>query len=169
MNWRSSLATTTTEPRADDRLALRAAEQTVLVTEVAAFAETLREPTTRARYAELLAAVQEGVVPSPLVGALEAFLELVLPLPRIRREHGPEGARALSALFGRTPRGTALKEAAAEVNAALAAFRGQTLESVSFSPTPGGHNLAIETAGGRLAITIDRAGVRVDRLDVAGI
>lgn len=163
------MATTMTEPRTADDLALRPAEQTVLAIEVAAFAESLREPTTRARYAELLAAVQAGTVPGALVGALEAFLELVLPTPRIRREHGPEGSHALSALFGRTPHGAALKEAAAEVNTALSAFRGQTLEAISFSPTPAGHNLVVETTGGRLAIVIDRAGVRVERLDIAGI
>lgn len=163
------MATTTTEPRADERLALRPAEQRVLVTEVAAFAETLREPTTQARYAELLAAVQAGTVSAPLVGALEAFLELVLPTARIRREYGPEGARALRSLFARTPRGTELQEAATEVNEALAAFRGQAVEAIAFTPTPGGHDLVIETTGGRLAITIDRAGVRVERFDVAGI
>lgn len=108
-------------------------------------------------------------MPAALVPALEAFLELVLPTPRIRREHGPEGARALSALFGRTPRGIELREAAEEVNAALAAFRGQALEAIAFSPTPGGHHLVIETAGGRLALAIDRAGVRVERFDVAGL
>jgi hypothetical protein len=163
------LATTTTEPQADLGFTLRPAEQAVLVVEVAAFAETLREPVTRARYHELLTAVEAGTVPSGLVPALEAILDLVLPAPHIRREHGPEGARALSALFSRTPRGIALRETAAEVNDALAAFRGQTVETIAFSPTPGGHDLVIETTGGRLAITIDRAGVRVERFDVAGI
>ena len=141
----------------------------MLMAEVAAFAETLREPTTRGRYTELLAEIEAGSVHAPLISALEAFLELVLPTQRIRREHGTEGARALSALFSRTPRGAALKEAAAEVNTALAAFRGQSLEAIAFSATPGGHTLTIETAAGRLALTIDRAGVRIDRLEVAGI
>jgi len=162
------LATTTTESHAD-ALALRPAEQAVLTAEVAASAEPRPEPTTRARYGELLEAGAAGSVPVTLVPALEAFLELVLPTQRIRRDHGPEGARALSALFGRTPRGIELREAAEEVNAALATFRGQTLEAIAFSPTPGGHQLVIETAGGRLALAIDRAGVRVERYDVAGI
>lgn len=163
------MATLTTEPRAQDALAIKPAERVVLAAEVTAFAETLRDPETRARYAQLLDAVQAGGVPPTLVPALEAFLELVLPTQRIRRDHGPEGARALSALFGRTPRGTQLKEAAEGVNEALTAFRGQALESIAFSPTPGGHHLVIETAGGRLELTIDRAGVRVERFDVAGI
>ena len=163
------MATITTEPRTGDGIALTPAEQVVLTTEVAAFAETLREPVTRARYGELLEAVQEGAVPATLIPALEAFLELVLPTQRVRRDHGPEGARALSALFSRTPRGIELRDAAEGVNEALAAFRGQVLELIAFAPTPGGHQLVVETAGGRLALTIDRAGVRVERFDVAGI
>ena len=39
----------------------------------------------------------------------------------------------------------------------IPALRGQSLEAIAFSPTPGGHQLVIETTGGRLALAIDRA------------
>jgi hypothetical protein len=146
-------------------LELSAAEREVLAEEVEAFARTLKDPDTRERYARLSAAVQQGTVPPHLVGFLETMLELVLQTQRVRRQHGPEAEQALLRLFHRTPRGAALAQAARDVNAALAALRGQTLESLTFTPTPRGHSLVIDTTHCSLTLAIDRAGVRVERLE----
>jgi hypothetical protein len=44
-------------------------------------------------------------------------------------------------------------------------LRGHVLESLTFSPTPRGHNLVIDTAHCSLTLAIDRAGVRVERME----
>jgi hypothetical protein len=147
-------------------LELQPAEQEVLAEEAEAFTRTLKDPDARERYARLAQAAREGAVPPALVGSLEAMLELVLQTQRIRRLYGPEMERALSDLFYRTPRGVALKRTAREVNRALQTLRGQTLDSLSFSPTPGGQRLVVETGNCQVALTIDLSGVRIDRLDL---
>jgi hypothetical protein len=156
---------TVAEPQAAD-LVLKPNEREILLAEIAAFAARLSEPASRARYRQLGAAVEDGSVPPELIRFLETLLELLLPTQRIRREHGPEADRALSALFYRTPRGAALKTSADEVNRALTALQGQKLEGLSFTPSPSGQTLAIDTAQCRLTLKIDRTGVRVERVEV---
>ena len=146
-------------------LELSPAEREVLAEEVDVFARTLKDPDTRERYAQLGAAVQQGTVPADLVGFLETMLELLLQTQRVRRQHGPDAEQALLRLFHRTPRGAALAQAAREVNAALTALHGHTLESLTFTPTPRGHNLVIDTTHCSLMLAIDRAGVRVERME----
>ena len=160
--------TTPTVAEADTAgpLAIKPIEQQVLAIEIPAFLERLVDPDTRAHYQNLERAVADGSVPLRLVGFLETLLELLLPTQRVRRQHGPEAERALSALFYRTPRGTGMKASADEVNKALTALQGQTLEAVTFSPNPSGQTLAIDTAQCRLTLKIDRTGVRVERLEV---
>ena len=144
---------------------LSSAEREVLAEEVDVFARTLKDPDTRERYAQLGAAVQQGTVPLHLVGFLETMLELVLQTQRVRRQHGPDAEQALLRLFHRTPRGAALAQAAREVNAALEALHGHSLESLTFTPTPRGHNLVVDTQHCSLTLAIDRAGVRVERME----
>lgn len=147
---------------------LDATERELVEAEVATFAATRADPETRRRYTELAVAVASGTVPAGLVDALETLLELLLSTGRARREHGPAGEAALQRLFGRMPRGAALKAAAAEVNGALTALQGQALEKVTFAPTPRGHSLVIATGAYELTLAIDRAGVRVERVETGG-
>ena len=154
-----------TDVRPEAKLELSAGEREVLAEEVGAFAGTLKDPDIRERYAQLGAAVQQGTVPPDLVSLLETMLELVLQTQRVRRQHGPEAEQALLRLFHRTPRGAALAQAARDVNAALEALHGHTLESLTFTPTPRGHSLVIDTAHCSLTLAIDRAGVRVERME----
>jgi hypothetical protein len=161
--------TTATETAPTEDLALSPTEQAVLVEEIQPFAETLGDPALRARYAELQAAAQTGRVPAELTGLASALAELLLQTQRVRRRHGPEGERALTALYYRTPRGAALVQSAREVSAALTALHGLVLEEISFSATPGGQRLRITTAQGQLELAIDRAGVRVERVDLGSV
>jgi hypothetical protein len=158
--------TTTADAPPADGLTLSPAEQAVLTSEIVPFAATLRDPALRERYGLLHAAVATGSVPADLVGLVEALAELLLQTQRVRRQHGPEAERALAALYYRTPRGASLTRSAAEVNQALAALRGQVLEELVFSPTPGGQRLRITTEQGQLEVLIDRAGVRVERVEL---
>ena len=149
-------------------LVLEPAEQAVLVEEVRPFAEALGDPAARRRYDRLDAAVRSGVVPEALVPPLEAMLELVLQTQRVRRRHGPEAEQALVGLLARTPRGLASRQATRAVNQGLRALAGQRIRSISFSPTPGGQRLILETDACQVALTIDRAGVRLERAEVGG-
>jgi hypothetical protein len=158
--------TTATETQPAEDLALTPTEQAVLVEEILPFAETLGDPGLRARYVELHAAAEAGRVPAELTGLASALAELLLQTQRVRRRHGPEGERALTALYYRTPRGAALVQSAREVSAALTALRGQVLEDLTFTPAPGAQRLRITTVQGQLEIIIDRAGVRVERVDL---
>jgi hypothetical protein len=150
-------------------LTLQPEEQAVLEQEVAPFAETLRDPALRARYLELAGAVATGQVPAALVGLIEALAELVLQAPTARRRHGPEAVRVLTALYYRTPRGRALKQSAEEVNEALTVLHGQVLQELSFAPTIGGQRLSMTTPQGRFDLVIDRAGVRVERVELGSV
>jgi hypothetical protein len=163
------LVTTTAADTTTADLTLAPAEQAVLAAVIGPFAETLRDPHLRERYALLAEAVQAGAVPADALGLVEALAELLLPTQRVRREHGPEAERALAAVYDRTPRGEARRQAAREVNEALAALEGQTLAGLRFSATPAGHRLVVTTDRGQLQLTIDRAGVRVESVDLGSV
>jgi hypothetical protein len=150
-------------------LVLQPEEQAVLIDEVGPFADTLRDPGLRARYQDLARAVEAGQVPADLVGLVEALAELVLPTQRLRRRHGPEAERVLTALYHRTPLGQARRAATQEVNDALMVLHGQTLQEIVFAPTIGGQRLSLTTPQGRLDIVIDRGGVRVERVELGSV
>ncbi|MFN8635563.1 MAG: hypothetical protein U0893_17085 [Chloroflexota bacterium] len=149
-------------------LELLPAEQEILREDVPAFARTLKDPTSRERYAALGEAVESGSVPAELMGALETMLELALQTRAVRRRHGPDAERALSDLFFRTDRGSALRQAARDVNRALEALVGQNIENISVSAAPGRHTISINTDRAHLTLSIDRGGIQVDRVEVGG-
>lgn len=149
-------------------LELSPAEQEILLQDVPAFARTLKDPASRERYAALAEAVEDGVVSSALLPALEAMLELALQTKAIRRRHGPDAERALTDLFFRTGRGAAQRQAAREVTRALEALAGQTIEKISVSAGPGRHTISINTDRAHLTLSVDRGGIQVDRVEVGG-
>lgn len=155
-----------TEAAPAPELTLDETERAALNEEIEGFAQSLADPRLRARYGELREAAAQGAVPADLVGLLEAMLELILPTGQVRRRQGHEADVALVRLAQRLPRGAALKEAAREVNEALAILRGQTLDGISFTPTQRGHTLSIDTDRCSLSIVIDRSGVRVERVEL---
>jgi hypothetical protein len=158
----------TTEATTEAGLELRPAEREVLADEVPIFARTLKDPDARARYEELGRAAQAGAVPPELVRSLEAVLELLLQTQRVRLRHGPEAESAVSEVFYRTPRGAGLRQAAREVNRALEALRGQTLEKITVMSGPGRHTLVILSDRCQVTLKLDGAGARVDKLEVGG-
>jgi hypothetical protein len=149
-------------------LELQPTEQEILVQDVPAFARTLKDPAAQARYAALAEAVATGSVPAELRGPLETMLELALQTQAIRRRHGPDAERALSDLFFRTERGAAQRQAARDVTRALEALVGQTVEKIAVTAAPGRHVIAINTDRAHLTLSVNRGGVRVDRVEVGG-
>lgn len=158
----------TTEIEGRAGLTIRPDERALLGEQVAEFAETLTEPAARERYFALAEAVDQGEVPPDLAGPLAALLDLLLQTGRVRQQRGPEAEQALTAVYYRTARGAGLRQAAQAVNRALAVLGGQTLAGLSLSAGPGRYTLVIETDRCRLALRLDAAGARLDRLEVSG-
>ena len=74
----------------------------MLEQEIVPFAETLRDPAARERYLELDGPSALASFRAAMAKPVEAMLEFVLQTRRMRRRHGPEGERALMALYYRT-------------------------------------------------------------------
>ena len=131
----------------------------MLAGDAAAFARALSDPAARSRYERLASAAASGTVPDELVPALETMLELVFEKGR------PSNPAILQAIFAKTQRGQQQSSAAREVNQALRALRGQTLQELRLSAGPSRHTLVVETDRCRLTLELDSAGARVASLE----
>ena len=133
-----------------------------LAGEAAALSEAVADPVARAGYASLSRALVLGEIDDPLLPPLERLLELTLRTGRVRRLHGPHAEAAAVRLYHTTSAGRALGTVLAEVNAALAALRGRSLEGITFaSKGPGAYGLVIQTADAQLSLEIGPEGVAV--------
>lgn len=142
-------------------------ERELLLTEVAQALDQIRAPELRARYGELLTAVDAGEVPEDLQEPLQTLLEVGLESGRIRRVHLAHGEMAAQRVFSRTPRGKHLQAAAEEVNQALAALAGQHVEEARVASTgPGSYSLTLTTDEGTVVLQFSRAGVQLRSLEV---
>lgn len=118
-------------------------------------------------YRALLDDVEAGAVASERIQTLERFLELGLHTGRFRARFGGLGEESLIRLFHQTPRGATLVAAIGEVNRALGALTGQTIEHLSLTDHgPNRYALAIETDRCHLSLRIEPTGVRVGDLEL---
>jgi len=131
----------------------------VLSAEASAFAAQMPSADGRARYAQLAAAASEGTVPDELVPALEALLDLLL-------QRRPLAQPVLGSIFGKTPRGQELAHATRDVNAALRALKGQSLQTLHLTAGPHRYALTLETDRVRLSLVLDDAGPRIESAEV---
>ena len=92
--------------------------------------------------------------------SVEALLDLVLQRGR------PLAEPVLLGIFGRTPRGQSLASATHDVNRALRSLKGQPLEAIRLSSTPGRYALTLETDRARLTLVMDQAGPRIESLEL---
>jgi hypothetical protein len=118
------------------------------------------DPATQARYVALAEAASAGVVPPELVPSVEALLDLVLQRGR------PLAEPVLLGIFARTPRGQELASLTRDVNGALRTLKGQPLQVVRLSSTPGRYALTVETDRARLTLVLDSAGPRIESLEL---
>ena len=146
-----------TEP--ESSLILADAEREVLSSRVRAFADALSDPAARARYEHLAEAASTGSIPVDQTPTLELMLELLL------QKAPTDSEPVLLGVFQRTPRGQALASSAREVNAALRTLRGQRLEHLRLSASPGRHRLVLETDRVRITLVLDNAGARVESVE----
>jgi len=142
-------------------------ERELLLTEVAQALDHVQAPELKVTFGELLSATDAGEIPEDLMAPLESLLELGLESGRIRKVHLAHGEMAARRVYARTPKGRSTSGAAADVNEALRALVGHTIEEVSVTqPTPGSFALVLATDHGRLLLRLDRAGVRLQSLEV---
>lgn len=149
-------------------LMLQPAEQAILLEDVPAFARTLRDPASQARYAALVEAVRRAQSHRTCCRPSKRCWSSALQTKAIRHRHGPDIERAMTDLYFRTERGSAQRQAARDVTRALEALAGQTIERLSVSTTPGRHTITVNTDRAHLTLSVDRSGVQVDRVEVGG-
>jgi hypothetical protein len=119
----------------------------------------------RGRLADLVAAVEEGVVVGDDAAALGELLELGLQSGRLRSVYGPEGEQAALGLFRRLPQGRELSQSTMDLSAALEALEGRTLDRVSVhSLGPGEYGVSISAEGFELVLRLGRSGARISTI-----
>ncbi|MBV8080852.1 MAG: hypothetical protein JO186_10830, partial [Actinobacteria bacterium] len=125
----------------------------------------VRDEKRRGRLADLVAAVDEGVVDENDAEALGELLELGLTSGRIRSVYGPEGEQAILSLYRRLPAGRELTESTRELNAALESLSGRELERVTVNAVgPGEYGITISTPDFELVLRLGKAGARLASL-----
>jgi hypothetical protein len=116
----------------------------------------------RGRLADLVAAIDEGEVGEDDAGPLAELLELGLQTGRIRSVYGPEGEQAVLALYRKLPAGRELTQSTRDLNSALGALEGRSLERVSVSAVgPGEYGVTISTDGYEVVLRLGKAGARL--------
>ena len=114
------------------------------------------------KLADVVAAIDDGVVEGDDADALAELLELGLSTGRVRAVYGPEGEAAALGLFRRLPLGKELSESTRELNEALGALEGRTIERISVSAVgPGEYGVTVSTEDFEIALRLGKAGARV--------
>jgi hypothetical protein len=136
--------------------------QEVARAEAQAVLAMVQDEGRRGKLADLVAAIDEGEVEDADADALAELLELGLQTGRVRAVYGPEGEQAALSLFRRLPLGKELSESTRELNAALEALEGKTLERVSLTAVgPGEYGVTISTEDYEIVLRLGRAGARL--------
>ena len=116
----------------------------------------------RGRLADVVAAVDGGEVDGADADALAELLELGLSTGRVRAIYGPEGEQAALALFRRLPLGKELTQSARDLNQALGALEGRTIDNISVNAVgPGEYGVTISTEDYEVVLRLGRAGARL--------
>jgi hypothetical protein len=130
--------------------------------EAQAVLSLVQDEKRRVRLADVVAAVDGGEVDGPDADALAELLELGLATGRVRAIYGPEGEQAALALFRRLPLGRELTRSARDLNEALGALEGRTLERVSVNAVgPAEYAVTISTDNYEVVLRLGRAGARL--------
>jgi hypothetical protein len=116
----------------------------------------------RLKLADVVAAIDDGEIEGAEADALAELLELSLSTGRVRAVYGPEGEQAALGLFRRLPLGKELTETTRELNEALKALEGRTIEKVFVSAVgPGEYGVTVSTEDFEIALRLGKAGARV--------
>ena len=130
--------------------------------EAQAVLSMVQDETRRGRLADVVAAVDGGEVDGDDADALAELLELGLATGRVRAVYGPEGEQAALALFRRLPLGKELTASARDLNEALGALEGRTIDRISVNAVgPGEYGVTISTEDYEIVLRLGRAGARL--------
>jgi hypothetical protein len=130
--------------------------------EAQAVLSMVQDESRRLRLADVVAAVDGGEVEGADADALAELLELGLSTGRVRAIYGPEGEQAALALFRRLPLGRELTQSARDLNDALGALEGRTIEKLSVNAVgPGEYGVTISTDDYEVVLRLGRAGARL--------
>ena len=122
----------------------------------------VQDETRRGRLADVVAALAGGEIDGEDADALAELLELGLQTGRVRSVYGPEGEQAALALFRRLPLGRELTQSTRDLNEALTALEGRTIEKLSVSAVgPGEYGVTISTEEYEVVLRLGRAGARL--------
>ena len=136
--------------------------QEVALAEAQAVLAMARDDEYRGRLASLVAAAGEGEVDGEDADALAELLELGLQSGRVRALYGPGGEQAALGLFRRLPLGKEIAETTRELNEALSALEGRTIEKITVSAVgPGEYGVTVSTEDFEIALRLGKAGARV--------
>jgi hypothetical protein len=148
-----------------DAIALKGEAREVALAEAQTVQSLARDETMRSRFAELVAAVDEGDVGGDSAELLESVLELGLQTGRIRAYYGPGGEQAALATLRKLPRGRVRADSAREVSTALETLNGSTIGAVKINAVaPGAFTLSIEAGGVQASVRLDGNGARLTSL-----
>jgi hypothetical protein len=141
---------------------LKGEAQEVALAEAQTVLALAQDETMRARLAELVGAVDEGIVDGDAAELLESVLELGLQTGRIRAYYGPGGEQAALTTLRKLPRGRLRSDSARDVTEALRSLEGKQLDAMKISAVaPGAFTLSIEADGFEATIRLDGTGARV--------
>ena len=130
--------------------------------EAQAVLSMVQDETRRGRLADVVAAVDGGEVDGDDADALAELLDLGLSTGRVRALYGPDGEQAALALFRRLPLGKELTQSARDLNEALGALEGRTIEKISVNAVgPGEYGVTISTEDYEVVLRLGRAGARL--------
>jgi hypothetical protein len=130
--------------------------------EAQAVLSMVQDEERRARLADVVAAVDDGEVGGRDADALAELLELGLGTGRVRSVYGPEGEQAALALFRRLPLGRELTQSTRDLNEALGALAGRTIERIAVNAVgPGEYGVTISTEDYEIVLRLGRAGARL--------
>jgi len=130
--------------------------------EAQAVLSMVQDEERRSRLADVVAAVDEGEVGGRDADALAELLELGLGTGRVRSVYGPEGEQAALALFRRLPLGRELTQSTRDLNKALGALAGRTIERIAVNAVgPGEYGVTISTDDYEIVLRLGRAGARL--------
>jgi hypothetical protein len=148
------------EPQVKVRVSGEAAE--VASAEAQAVLAMVQDENRRGRLADVIAAIADGEVSGQDADALAELLELGLQTGRVRAVYGPEGEQAALALYRRLPLGRELTESTRELNDALQALEGRTIERVAVNALgPGEYGVTLSTDDYEIVLRLGRAGARL--------
>jgi hypothetical protein len=130
--------------------------------EAQAVLSMVQDEERRARLADVVAAVDDGEVGGRDADALAELLELGLGTGRVRSVYGPEGEQAALALFRRLPLGRELTQSTRDLNEALGALAGRTIDRIAVNAVgPGEYGVTISTEDYEIVLRLGRAGARL--------